>query len=343
MTIYKEPATASSDPGIEVWMLQHNNGGSARITNFGAVIMSWKVMKEDVVKDMVLGFDTVAEYKGAEYRKAYPYFGAIVGRYANRIKEGRFQLEGLHYQATPNLGNDALHGGKEGFDSKIWQVAETGENPEPFITLSYISPDGEEGFPGTLETRITYTLCENELRFSMEYHALETTIANMAQHTYFNLNGGSGNIAKHAVVLHASRYLGQDDTLNATGAVLPVTGTPLDFTRFKTVSAHWDETQGYDQSFVIDAADGQLRLCAECRPENGAFTLQVFTTEPIVHFYTGRWIPAVPGKEGHTYGAYSGLCFETQQHPNGINIPQFPHTILQAGEVYRRTDVYRVM
>jgi aldose 1-epimerase len=340
MKIYKEPDTAD---GIEIWHLEQDNGGSARITNFGAMIMDWKVMHQGAATDIVLGFDTVAEYKGGTYRSAYPYFGAVIGRCANRIENGQFTLEGKKYHTPQNLPPNTLHGGTEGFDSKIWKVMYTEAYPTPMIVLHYQAADGEEGFPGAIDIAITYWLGENELSFTMEYRARQTTIANLTQHTYFNLNGGKGDIRNHIVTIPGSRYLAQDDTQNANGEVLPAAGTVYDFTKPTAINAHGDENAGYDLSYEIDGYDGKLRLCADCVSPDSGLHLQVFTTEPTVHLYTGRWIPELTGKEGNSYGPYSGLCFETQQHANGINIPHFPSGVLQAGERYIRSDVYKIV
>lgn len=321
------------------FLLEHDSGASVRISNYGAIVGSLFVRdRNGLYRDVVLGFDTIPEYDGAVYRSAYPYFGAIIGRYANRIKNGRFKLNGQPYQLPQNLGNDTLHGGRQGFDSKTWTVLEYGTAPEPYIILQYSSPNGEEGFPGNLEVTVAYTLNKNGLTWQLEAETDAPTIFNPAQHTYFNLDTVPGTIGEHQVKIYGSRYMEQDEALNATGNMLPVQDTPLNFTSLKKVNTHWNPEQGYDQSFVIDEYNGKLKLGAEALAADESLCLQVYTTEPVVHFYTGRWIPSLTGKNGEVYGAYSGLCFETQQYPNAINLKLPNNTILKPGEMFSRTE-----
>jgi aldose 1-epimerase len=326
------------DSGVSFFLLEHDSGASARISNFGAIIGSLFVRdRNGLFRDVVLGFNDLKEYTGTVYRGAYPYFGALIGRYANRIKNGHFQLNNREYQLPQNLGNDTLHGGMEGFDSKVWTVLDYGHQPEPYIVLSYLSADGEEGFPGNLSVTVTYELNKNGLSWKLEAHTDAPTIFNPAQHTYFNLDGGAGKIETHRVKIYGSQYMEQDEWLNATGRLLPVQNTPLDFTNLKTVNTNWNPEQGYDQSYIIDNYNGSLQLAAETTNADGSLCLQVYT-EPVVHFYTGRWIPAVKGKYNDLYGPYSGLCFETQHHPNAINLNGFPDTLLKPGEQFLRND-----
>lgn len=326
---------------IASYLLQHDSGASVTITNYGAIITSLLVRdRNNMFHDIVLGFDHLEEYTGKTYRSAYPYFGAVLGRYANRVKNGQFTLDGKKYQLPVNLGNDTLHGGPEGFDSKVWTVEDMGETPEPYIVLSYLSPDGECGFPGNLSVTVIYELNENGLTWRLNAESDAPTIFNPAQHTYFNLNGGKGTIDNHRVKLYADKWMEQDEAMNPTGKLLPVTGTPFDFTEKKPLNRHWNEAKGYDQSFIINEYDGSLKLCAEAENETASLGLQVFTTEPVVHLYTGRWIPGVTGKNGIAYGPSSGVCFETQHHPNAINLEGFPDTILRPGKRFTRTDRY---
>lgn len=340
MNITQQPATI---PGrkedISFFLLEHESGATARITNYGAIISSLVVRdRNNQLRDIVLGFDTLQEYTGSVYRSAYPYFGAVIGRYANRIKNGQFSLNGKAYQLPVNLGNDTLHGGREGFDSKVWTVEGFSEYPEPQLVLSYLSPDGEEGFPGNIKVTVTYTLNENGLTWKLDAITDVPAIFNPAQHTYFNLNGGTGSIETHKVKLFSMQYMEQDEALNVTGTLLTTKNTRLDFSEPRLVNLNWNSEQGYDQSFIINAYNGSLQLCAEAWSTDESLCLQVFTTEPVVHFYTGRWIPEVPGKRGVSYGPYSGLCFETQHHPNAINLKGFPDTVLNPGELLSRTD-----
>jgi aldose 1-epimerase len=329
---------------IFICSLQHSNGTIVKITNYGAIIMSFEIVKDDKVKqDIVLGFDTVDQYWGVAYRAAYPYFGAIIGRYANRIKDAKFTLNNKEYLLAKNLGEDNLHGGPKGFDSKVWAIVDSGALPQPFVKLQHISPHMEEGFPGELTTTILYTLLANELQYEITATTNQDTIINMAQHTYFNLNEDLKNITTHQVKINATQYFEQDEALNATGNFIDIKNTPFDFTDFKSINKNWDHAKGYDQSFLISNHNDTLQLAAECYNEKQDLKLEVYTTAPVVHLYTGRWIPNVKGKKGILYGAYSGLCFETQHHLNAINIPHFPSTILKPREQYYQKNSYRVV
>lgn len=338
MKITKEPTQLND---IAFYLLQHDSGASVRITNYGAIISSLVVRdRNGDLQDIVLGFDDVVSYTGKTYRSAYPYFGAILGRYSNRIRNGQFELDGKQYQLPVNLNNDTLHGGPEGFDSKVWTVEDMGETPEPYIVLSYLSPDGECGFPGSLSVTVIYELNENGLTWRLNAETDAPTIFNPAQHTYFNLNGGKDKIDRHRVQLYANTFMEQDETMNVTGKLLPVENTIFDFTKPKSLNCDWNEAQGYDQSFIINDYDGSLKLCAEAENEEASLGLKVFTTEPVVHLYTGRWIPELTGKNGMPYGYSSGVCFETQHHLNAINLNGFPDTVLRPGEQFSRTDCY---
>jgi aldose 1-epimerase len=344
MQIIKELSSLIIDnEEIYIYRLKHNNGCTAKITNYGAILMAFEIINNNELQDIVLGFDTVEEYLQPTYKAAYPYFGAVIGRTANRIKEGKFQLNNKEYTLAQNLGKDNLHGGSKGFDSKIWKLIDEGTNPNPFITLQYISPNMEEGFPGELTTTITYTLLENELQYTINAHTNEDTIANFTQHTYFNLNDNKQTIENHFVQLHANTYLEQDAAFNPTGNILKTENTNYDFSLLKKINTNWDAANGYDQSYIIENYDGNMQQAATCNDDNKKLQLQIFTTDPIVHLYTGRWIPEVIGKKNTTYKAYSGLCFETQLHPNGINIPTFPSGILKAGEQYEQKNSYKVV
>ncbi len=329
---------------IFVCNLQHDSGTTAKITNYGAIIMSFEIVKDNNTKqDIVLGFDQVEDYWGDTYKASYPYFGAIIGRYANRIKDAQFTLNNHTYQLAKNLGEDNLHGGLNGFDSKVWSIVDSGTLPQPFVKLQYISADMEEGFPGEVTTTVLYTLLHNELQYEIIATTNEDTIVNMAQHTYFNLNKDLKSIATHQVKINATQYFEQDEKLNATGNFIDTKNSPFDFTEFKQIDKNWDEAQGYDQSFLIKNYNNKIQLVAECYGESKDIKLEVYTTAPVVHLYTGRWIPNVIGKNGISYGAYSGLCFETQHHLNAINIPHFPSTILKPGEQYYQKNSYKVV
>ena len=343
--------TPINNTEVFVIEMKHSCGTKATITNYGAIIMKYEVVNtNNELQDIVLGFGTVVEYNQPAYRAAYPYFGAIIGRCANRIKDGAFTLNNTTYQLAQNLTTNNLHGGNSGFDSKVWTIINHGTLPYPFVVLQYISPHLEEGFPGQLTTTVTYTLLNNELQYTIEATTTATTIVNMAQHTYFNLNEDTTtNILQHIVTIPTTQYLEQDTTQCPTGKYLSITNTEYDFAKAKKIIPNnltkddlinWN---GYDVSFILPYTNNELNLAAICTNNTNTITLQVYTTQPIVHLYTGKWIPKVIGKYNVPYGEYSGVCFETQQHPNGINIPTFPTTILNPSEQYWQMNSYKVI
>lgn len=335
-----------SGEDIYLFTLCNEKGTEASITNYGAILTSFKIKdKNGSIQDIVLGFDTVKEYKGKEYLENYPWFGAAVGRYCNRIKDARVEIDGRQYEVSKNKGADNLHGGFSGFDKKYWKLQSSGEAPFPFVELVYNSPDGEEGFPGNLEVAIRFELNnDNELSYAYKAVCDKSTAINLTHHSYFNLSGGEGTIKEHLVRLHASRWLGQDDRLVANGKINDVKGTVYDFRELKRIADGLKEVDEFDQSFVADEVyTSKPVLVAEAVSPKTNIRLQVYSTEPVVHFYSGKWIPEVKGKSGVEYGAFSGLCLETHKHPNAINISHFPNTILRPGEIYIQKTVYKII
>lgn len=334
--------THSSGEDIYLFTLFNERGTTVGITNYGATICSFKLMEPDgTYNDIVLGFDKVEDYFSPTYLEGYPYFGCIVGRYANRIKNGHFKIDDQEFQVAKNKGGDHLHGGLEGFDKKIWQFVSASDT---HLRLRCLSPDGEEGYPGNLSVEIHFELTENdELQYEFFAEADRATAVNLTHHSYFNLHNGQGKIDNHIIRIASDRILEQDDNFVVTGKEIPVAGTRYDFTQPKPVGRDWIAEDGYDQSFVLHETNGELQLAAEVQSENADLSLQVYTTEPLVHFYTGKWIPPIKGKNDTSYGPYSGLCLETQKHPNAVNIPHFPNTILRPGETYRTKTVYKII
>lgn len=329
--------------GIYLFTLRNAKGTEVCITNYGAIIISFKILqKNGTVNDIVLGFDKAEDYLSPVYQNQYPYFGAAIGRYGNRIKNGQFSIDGKIYPLSKNMGDDNLHGGFSGFDKKVWQVVSFSEK-ENMLDLCCQSADGEEGFPGELETTIRFQLSDdNELSYEYSAKTDKTTAINLTHHSYFNLDNQTGIIANHLLKIYASDILAQDEGLAATGHLIPVENTVYDFRNLKRISADWDPENGYDQSFVIEKKDAGLTLMAEAFSDRSGIKLEVFSTEPVVHLYTGQGIPSLSGKNNIKYGSYSGFCLETQKHPNAINIPHFPNTVLKPGEVYKQKTVYRV-
>lgn len=296
--------------------------------------------------DIVLGFDKAEDYLSEQYLGGYPYFGAAIGRYANRIKNAAFRIDGKKYSLQKNKGADHLHGGVNGFDKKVWKHLTCSEKT---LSLAYRSPDGEESYPGNLETTLRFELTDDdELIYEFAATTDKPTAVNLTHHSYFNLNNGHGIINDHLVRINSSAILEQDNNFVVTGNAILIEKASYDFRRLKRIDKDWDPADGYDQSFVVDEncpvdATSGLTLVAEAFSEQSKLKLEVYTNEPVVHFYTGKWIPALKGKHGNNYGPFSGFCLETQKHPNAINLPHFPNTILRPGETYQTKTMYRII
>lgn len=333
---------------VSVYTLTNANGVEARVTNYGGIVLSLRVPDRDGnLEDVVLGFDSLSAYVAG-----HPYFGALIGRYGNRIANGSFTLDGETYQLPRNNGPNSLHGGEQGFDKVVW-AAEPFDNEEgQGVVLTYTSADGEQGYPGTLQARVTYTLTDNnELIF--DYHATtdRATPVNLTQHTYFNLAGdGSGSILNHEMMLNASRFTPVDSTLIPTGELRAVEGTPFDFRQPTTLGARIGEDDeqlrfglGYDHNFVLDGGGADsLALAARVYEPTSGRVMEVLTTEPGVQLYTGNFLDgSLTGKNGAVYAHRTGFCLETQHFPDSPNQPAFPSTILQPGEEYTSRTVYR--
>jgi len=333
--------THPSGKDIYLYCLRNANQTEVLITNYGAIIMAYKIQVPDApVNDIVLGFDNVHDYLNADYLKTYPFMGAAIGRYANRIKNASFKIDDREYHVSKNWGDDQLHGGFDGFDKKAWDVVSFDEDCN-ILNLKYSSPTGEEGFPGNLEVHICFELNdEDDLIYEYSATCDEATIVNLAHHSYFNLNNGEGTIGDHEIKIYSDKILEQDENLSTTGNFIGVAGTKYDFTEFHQISERMGD--GYDQSFVIDKKNDQLSIAAEVHSQKSGLKLQVMTTEPVVHFYTAQGLPKLKGKNNIEYGPWSGFCLETQKHPNAINVPKFPNTILRPGEKYHQKNVYKV-
>ena len=333
--------THPSGKDVYLYRLRNINKTEVLITNYGAILMAFKVcMPDKSFNDIVLGFDNPHDYLTADYLQTYPFMGAAVGRYANRIKNATFRIDGTQYEVSKNWGNDQLHGGFEGFDKKIWEFVSSNEECN-ILELKYLSPSGEEGFPGNVDVAICFELNDND-DLIYEYMAScdRPTAINLSQHSYFNLNNGSGTILDHEIKIYADKILEQDPHLVTTGNYIAVDNTRYDFREFHLIGERING--GYDQSFVIDKKEDQLWLAAEARSKSSGLKLQLLTTEPVVHFYTAQGFPKLKGKNNIEYGPYSGFCLETQKHPNAINIPKFPNTILRPGEHYHQKNALKV-
>jgi aldose 1-epimerase len=299
--------------------------------------------KNGKLGDVVLGFDTLEEYL-----KGHPYFGAITGRIANRIANGKFTLDGKTYSLAINNGPNHLHGGLKGFDKVVWSATHPKSNDRAFLQLEYTSPDGEENYPGTLETSVTYTWTDNnELRIEYLATTDKATPVNLTNHSYFNL-AGSGDVFGHEVMIAATNFTPSDAALISTGEIKPVKGTPLDFTKSKPIGKDIQPLlaqphRGYDHNFVLDNSGKGLALAARVSEPKSGRVMEVLTDEPGIQLYTGNFLEDTKCKGGVVYGKHGGLCLETQHFPDSVNHPNFPSVILKPGKEYRTTTIYRFM
>lgn len=329
--------------------LENKSGASVQVTNFGGIVVSFNVPDKAGKKDsIVLGKETLAEYEAG-----HPFFGALTGRYANRIAKGKFTLGDKDYTLAVNNGPNSLHGGKQGFDKKLWTVAGTGEKGGAgFLKLTYTSPDGEEGYPGTLKCTVTYSFNDNnELRIDYSATTDKATVVNLTNHSYFNLAGhGQGTILDHIIQIYSSQYTDTDADLIPTGEIKYVENTPLDFRKPVRIGDRIDQKdflplkygQGYDHNFILDGKAGTLRMAAVVTEPKSGRTLECLTTEPAVQFYTANHMAKKEkGRAGRTYDFRGAFCLETQHYPDSPNHPEFPSTTLKPGETYKHTCVYR--
>jgi aldose 1-epimerase len=338
---------------VDVFTVSSGSGLTMRVTNYGGIILSLEVPGRDgTTDDVVLGFDALGGYTSRQYRAANPYFGALIGRYGNRIDEGRFTLNDTTYTLATNNGPNHLHGGRRGFDQVVWQAEPFEAADSAGVVLRYTSPDGEEGYPGRLDTRVTYTLTADSA-LAIDYHATttEATPVNLTQHSYFNLDGaGDGTILDHELMLNAETFTPVDSTLIPTGQFRPVDGTPFDFRSPTRIGARIDADHrqlgiagGYDHNFVLARQDSDtLRLAARVYAPDSGRLMEVETTEPGVQFYSGNFLDGtLVGKDGVAYEEHAGFALETQHFPNAPNEPAFPSTILRPDETYTSRTVYR--
>ena len=340
--ITSEPFGETADgQAVELFTLRNANGVEIRAITYGGIIVSIRTPDRDGhFDDIVLGYDDLAGYLTET-----PYFGAIIGRYGNRIAGGSFSLDGETFELAANNGPNHLHGGLRGFDKVVWEAESFVGQEGVGVAFRYTSPHGEEGYPGTLEARVTYTLTDDN-RLIIDYHATtdRATPVNLTQHTYFNLAGdGSGEILGHELQLAASNYTPVDATLIPTGEIVPVAGTPFDFTTSTAIGAAIEEDDsqlvnglGYDHNFVLDGEEA-----ARVHDPATGRTLEIYTTEPGIQFYSGNFLDgSITGKAGHVYHHRYGFCLETQHYPDSPNQPDFPSTILRPGEEYVSQTVW---
>lgn len=328
---------------IDRYTLVNANGLSAAIITYGGTLTSLRVPdRSGVLSDVVLGFDTLAPYLDE-----HPYFGSLIGRYGNRIAGGRFELNGATCTLACNDGPNHLHGGPGGFHRRIWKAKPSTDRQS--LELSYLSRDGEEGYPGNLAVTVVYTLTnQDELRIDYTATTDQETVINLTNHAYFNL-AGAGDILSHELELAASHFLPIDRTLIPLGELRPVRNTPLDFTTATAIGARIaaaDEqirhAQGYDHTWVLDKPAGTLGFAARLYDPGSGRVMEVHTTEPGIQFYAGNLLDgSLIGKADQRYAKHGGLCLEAQHYPDSPNQPQFPSTVLRPGATYRQTTSYR--
>ncbi len=330
---------------VYLYTLTNHNGVEAKITNYGGIVVSLKVPDKNGTKaDVVLGFDKFEGYLNPKE----PYFGAIVGRYANRIGHAMFTLDGHQYKLAKNDGENTLHGGLKGFDKRVWTSAMA---PEGKLELTYVSKDGEEGYPGTVVAKVTYTLTDNdELRIDYDATTDKDTVVNLTNHSYFNLKGsGEGDILEHRLTLNADRFTPVDAGLIPTGELKNVAGTPFDFRQPTAIGARINQSDeqlklglGYDHNWALNKKGNELSLAARVEEPTSGRILEVYTTQPGVQFYTGNHLDGtVKGKGGKVAAIRTGFCLETQHFPDSPNKPKFPSTELKPGQRFTSTTVYK--
>lgn len=353
-TIAREPFGAFAGRAVDLYILAGDDGATVKIATYGGIVTSWTAPdRAGRQADIVLGFDDLDGYTSDTYLKAGPHFGAIIGRYGNRIGGARFSLEDVEYKLAANDGPNNMHGGPRGFGTRVWDAKAAAAGKDAVLELTYVSADGEEGFPGKLTARVVYTLSPgNMLRIDYSATTDRTTIVNLTNHTYFNLAGeGSGDVLATEIQINAGRFTPVDASMIPTGELRDVTGTPFDFRRATAIGARVNQADeqlergsGYDHNWVLDRSsdEGPAPAATAHEPGSGRL-LEVLTTEPGIQFYSANFLDgSYVGKAGKPYTRRSGFCFETEHYPDSPNKPGFPSVTLEPGETYSTTTVFRL-
>ena len=345
MKILKEEAFKTTIDGKQtgLYTLKNKNGVVVQITNFGGKIAAIFVPdRNGKMDDIVLGYETIQEWI-----KGNTYFGAICGRYANRIAKGKFVIDNKEYSLALNNGPNALHGGIKGFNDVVWDVVKSNDFQ---LELKYVSKDGEEGYPGNLTVKVIYTLTDlNELKIEYFGTTDKPTVVNLTSHSFFNLAGeGNGDILNHELMINADNTTPVDEVQIPTGEIVSVKGTPMDFTKSTVVGDRIDDDydqlkygKGYDHNWVLNHKPGVVALAAVYYDPQSGRVMEIHTDQPGVQLYTGNWLDGSDKGKGHVYGMRSALCLETQKFPDSPNKPQFPSTLLKPGETYKHVCIHK--
>lgn len=332
---------------VEIYTLKNSKGAETQIITYGGTVVSLKVPdKNGKFADVVLGYDSIADYE-----KNQSYIGALIGRYGNRIAKGRFMLDGKDYTLVKNNGENHLHGGTKGFDKVVWLARPSVDKNGANLELTYLSRDGEEGYPGNLKVKVVYSLTENnELKIVYSATTDKNTVVNLTHHSYFNLAGaGTGDILNHQLKINADKFTPTDDGSIPTGELKSVKGTPFDFLTATAIGERINNADeqlkfgnGYDHNWILNKTDNSLILGATVFELTSGRVLEVSTTEPALQFYAGNYLDgAIKGKNGQNYPRRSGFCLEAQHFPDSPNKPNFPSSVLKKGETYSQTTIYK--
>jgi aldose 1-epimerase len=343
--ISEKPFGTADGKPVTLYTLRNQNGVEVSICNYGGLVISLKVPdRNGKLGDVVLGFDNIQDYI-----KSSPYFGALIGRYGNRIAKGKFTLDGHEYSLATNNGPNALHGGLKGFDKVVWEARTYDSDAGPALELTHISKDGDQGYPGDLSVKAVYTQTpDNALKLEYTATTDKDTVVNLTHHSYFNL-AGKGTVLNHVVMINADKFTPVDSTLIPTGELRPVEGTPFDFRTPTAIGARINEeneqlkfANGYDDNWVINDYNGSVRLMARVYEPTTGRVLEVLSAEPGLQFYTGNFLDGtLKGKGGRVYQFRDAFCMEPQHFPDSPNEPSFPSVVLKPGDVYHNTIVYR--
>ena len=342
MDIQKESfGTTTDGKKIDLYTLTNANGLIAKITNYGGIVTELHVPdRNGNFADIVLGYKSLDKYI-----ESSPYFGALIGRYGNRIADGKFTLKGTEFTLAKNENNiNHLHGGNKGFDKVVWHAEPVKTDEGPALKLTYPSPDGQEGYPGNLSCTVTYTLTNNNaLKIYYEAKTDKATVINLTHHSYFNLAGyDSGDMLSHKLMLNADHYTPVNDKLIPTGEIKPVANSPMDFTTAHTIGERIAQVKGgYDHNYVLNKTDDSLTLAARVSEPKSGRVMEVYTTEPGIQFYSGNFLDGTNKGKGAVYNKHEAFCLETQHFPNSPNTTNFPSVVLEPGKIYTHLCIYK--